>query len=349
MTSKNACPICGDISGGEQKLNLCSVAWCSRCAHAWTSHNDFGYDYASDPMIAVQSEKRLLSVTEFLNGVRLEGRKTLEIGCATGAMAEFFKATYALGPYDGIEPSPGTADTKVFRQVVRGIFNPTSMKDLDPPYSLIIMQHVLEHMPDPRSAMALVYESLAEDGIALIEVPHRAGHPGFRFEENPAHEHFFSVQSLVELLAGEGLEVLKIQTDLFHNERCVDAMFTLVRRHDGHYRPLDHICGSTLQSASASKIVVYGAGMPSLAEIEQYLPRNSICAVYDSNPQLWGSRRSGYLIEPPSPAEIAQANLLFINSISFENEIRQAVDAMADDVPQILTLREVLLRVDEEF
>jgi SAM-dependent methyltransferase len=77
---------------------------------------------------------------------------------------------------------------------------------LDEGYSLVFLNHVLEHVADPVAFLGGVYARLRPGGIAYIETPH-ADH---RFKDDVfPHTLFFTVRALRQLASRLDLEVLE--------------------------------------------------------------------------------------------------------------------------------------------
>jgi 2-polyprenyl-3-methyl-5-hydroxy-6-metoxy-1,4-benzoquinol methylase len=95
------------------------------------------------------------------------GMRVLDYGAATG---EFVKLARDAGAYaDGVEYS---ADARA-KAAANGIDLYAPGDRLPAPYDLIHMNHVFEHMPDPRSHLAYCRTLLRPGGLVIIEVPNQ--------------------------------------------------------------------------------------------------------------------------------------------------------------------------------
>ena len=45
------------------------------------------------------------------------------------------------------------------------------LKDLEPPFDLIMLHHVFEHLPDPKESLAHIHRLLSDNGTAIIRIP----------------------------------------------------------------------------------------------------------------------------------------------------------------------------------
>ena len=106
------------------------------------------------------------------------------------------------------------------------ILTPTQYADEVPEGSVNIIRfsHVLEHMIDPKAAVAMAVSKLRVGGILYITQPGfpvlrpiRADHP-IKDSRFPSHLHFFSPLSLLRLVEGHRLLVERLFTDTRCNE-----------------------------------------------------------------------------------------------------------------------------------
>ncbi len=289
-------------------------------------------------MINVRNQRRLNDACNFLNGVNLHNRRTLEIGCGSGEVAEILKTQFKLGEYDGLDVSNSIVESLFLDNKIRGDLLDVEQQ-LDSSYAFIVCLHTLEHIRDAKNYLRAAANLLDRDGLLFVEVPNRSGHPGIRFEENFAHEHQFSVQSLTKLFAHCGLDVLKICTGAYYMERCVDTIQVLACPKANNDFSASTFLHNIPKKIKADAVVVFGAGMPSLAEIDRYIPRAATVAVVDSNHALHESMRAGYIIKSPDLLDHADFDAIFINSLAFEAEIQQQITRYGKP---IFTLRDVL-------
>ena len=99
-------------------------------------------------------------------------------------------------------------------------------------YDLIVMSHVLEHVPYPETALTPARAMLDEGGVLYVEVPHEiviANFPGARdlaAKKRHWHEHinFFTEEALRALLERCGLEVVGV------DERPFDSLIPTMTR-----------------------------------------------------------------------------------------------------------------------
>jgi SAM-dependent methyltransferase len=148
----------------------------------------------------------------------------LDIGCSVG---------YTLRAARGLGLAPTGSDLSQYAiqacreqgfRAERGEL--ASLPFADGEFALVTMKHVLEHTPDPRSALREVHRVLRPGGGVFIAIPH-AGYrkaerspQASRYYLPQAHgrEHFvyYTPQTLTRLLAEVGFRVVAVNPQLLH-------------------------------------------------------------------------------------------------------------------------------------
>jgi len=163
-------------------------------------------------------------VEEFLRffGQVPNDRKVLDIGPANGLFLALLREL-GFERIEGLEISP------VFLERLRAkglvghlgdIVEGRGLEALAPPYDVVLMMEILEHLPDPGRALAHVRSLLAPDGALYATVPacddvftraRRCVGRRTRHEQvmaiDETHLHAFSAATLRELLEGSGFAV----------------------------------------------------------------------------------------------------------------------------------------------
>ncbi len=139
--------------------------------------------------------------------------RVLDIGCATGALLEFFAGKHGSA-VQGVEVCAPAARYGIER---RGI--PIHIGTLEEAafpaeeFSLVHFSHVIEHIPDPRGFLSEVFRILASGGRAVVVTPDTAGLQarvfGRRWRSAIAdHLHLFSRRGLARLLRDCGFSIV---------------------------------------------------------------------------------------------------------------------------------------------
>jgi SAM-dependent methyltransferase len=144
-----------------------------------------------------------------------EGRRLLDVGCATGDMLSQFQV-HGWMPV-GIEPSERAATAAKARgfNVVRGRF-PDDSELVRPwaPFSAVIMSNVIEHLSDPLAAVREAFNLLEPGGFILVWTPVIDGLLQKWMPEHwynldiPRHLYLFNRKGLESLLRQVGFNIL---------------------------------------------------------------------------------------------------------------------------------------------
>jgi len=241
---QNPCNLCGDrvavVVGrrGRYGIPLCNVM-CLRCTLVWVDprpapdelaawYRDRYHDeYAGVGMLARDGrvipagsaehaelardglEKRVDALLEWTDLQRLPSARVLEVGCRDGALLARLKERCGAEVW-GVEPSQ--KESAVARERGVACFCGT-LEQLTPPagpFDVVMLFHVLEHVPDPLAALRRIRALLAPKGALVLEVPnlHR---PYGSLEDNffqSAHLFTFSPDTLHWLLLRAGFSSL---------------------------------------------------------------------------------------------------------------------------------------------
>lgn len=143
-------------------------------------------------------------------GIR-QGGKCLDVGCATGELlAVLNDRGYNVR---GVEPDAKAAE---YARAKHGLTVWTGtihdVPDVEKPFDLIVLWHVLEHVPDLRGNLARLYELLRDGGRLAIAVPNplsrdaRTYGSGWVAWDTPRHLYHFEPPVMLDLLGRAGFE-----------------------------------------------------------------------------------------------------------------------------------------------
>ena len=156
--------------------------------------------------LAWRTEMR--SLTPFLR----PGARVLELGCGTGSFLALIRERFGA-EVTGVERSPEAAKLARRRgvRVVEGTLMDAGLSDRG--FDVVIMRHVLEHVPDPRALLAETRRILGGRGALFLTIPvtggwdHRAFGPSWEGYEIPEHLWLFPRAALMRLLDETGFFV----------------------------------------------------------------------------------------------------------------------------------------------
>jgi SAM-dependent methyltransferase len=173
------------------------------------------YEALEDPAYEQGRAQRLRQARALLEGaihaagIDLRGRRLLDVGAGSGVLVE---AAAALGlRAEGIEPSSWLASRARERgwPVHVGVLPHPAVH---PPFDLITMVDVLEHVADPFALVMAARALLSHDGRLMIVTPDVRSLParllGWKWwHYRVAHIGYFDRRTLSRLVARAGLEV----------------------------------------------------------------------------------------------------------------------------------------------
>ena len=143
-----------------------------------------------------------------------QSKRSLDIGSSSG---EFVYLLHTLGfQAKGIEPHAGYAAyarNMLGIDINNGTLQHCLSSELPVSFDLISMFHVLEHLPEPVSALRTIGEKLKPEGLLYIEVPNaiRLCSPNYMFFR--AHTLYFTGKTLRNLLEKSGFKVVSHNPD----------------------------------------------------------------------------------------------------------------------------------------
>lgn len=220
------CNLCGSgrvwqVADRDRHGDPLRTVMCRDCGLVWTdprpddeaNRTFYARDYrvrykaASSPKLkhALRESRRAIARFRRIEPLLRTGARVLDVGAGAG----FFPFVVQSRGYEvrGIEPNQGFCDwgCKVLGVQVSGGF----LQDFDftgEPFDLITLNHVLEHLPDPASALSTLRSWLKPDGVLVVEVPDVESDwhaPDKRF--HIGHLYNFNRDNLLRLALAQGL------------------------------------------------------------------------------------------------------------------------------------------------
>lgn len=202
------------------------VATCSGCGLTWVTNPPAGEELAqlystgfyepgparANRIVELGHQVNNTFRMRELRGVR-PGR-LLDVGSGRG---RFLAAAKAAGwSATGIEFEPGLAAMSRDRYGVDVVVGDAVTADVDGPFDVVTMWHVLEHLPEPAASLERAFELLAPGGRLIVSVPNndswqaRAGGDDWLHLDIPRHIYHFTPGSLSLLVERTGFRVERI-------------------------------------------------------------------------------------------------------------------------------------------
>ena len=177
------------------------------------SRADLAKQYVEKQRRQIEDYKHIL---DFVGPKIGNGARVLEVGCNIGAFLDYLRqAGFQVA---GIEPAPWWAKYGVEEYGL-----PIQVCDLahaelnEGDHDLVLLLHVIEHMPDPNAELRIMHRTLRQGGYLVIETPtyDSLSFKVLRHRERSLrildHLFFFTPKTLGQLLERNGFRVVKTQ------------------------------------------------------------------------------------------------------------------------------------------
>ncbi len=149
--------------------------------------------------------------------LKADSAKILDIGCGKG---ELMRRLMGQGHQAwGVEPDPVSRQIALDRglMVFAGEAEQLPAEIIQNRYNAIFMIHVLEHCIDPLAALRNCFNLLEAGGSIILETPNNAAAGlqtagiAWRWLDVPRHLNFFTAQSLANICALAGFDLVKTE------------------------------------------------------------------------------------------------------------------------------------------
>ena len=138
----------------------------------------------------------------------------LDVGCGGGELLRDLREA-GFHRAEGIDPYlPGAA-----LRALAGFVRRATIHDVSGPYDLVMLHHVLEHIPEQQATLYRLAELLRIDGYCLVRIPILPNAAWERYREHwvqfdaPRHVVIHSIQSLNRLAGEAGLALEHVEFD----------------------------------------------------------------------------------------------------------------------------------------
>ncbi|WP_298755485.1 class I SAM-dependent methyltransferase [uncultured Psychroserpens sp.] len=182
-------------------------------SHTDSKRNVFEKVYHFVKSIALKRKLKLI------NSFHLKGNTLLDVGCGTG---DFLKVAKDKG-WDvfGIEPNEN-ARSIANQKAGDTVFEVSHLSKFEPEtFDVISLWHVLEHLPQLESHIAIFERLLKPEGRLIIAVPNFKSYDATYYKnywaafDVPRHLWHFSQKAISRLVAQKNMEVVKTLPMLF--------------------------------------------------------------------------------------------------------------------------------------
>lgn len=243
--------------------------------------------------------------------------RAYEVGCASGAMLhQFRKRGWRVA---GCDPSPSAiSQAAAIFDIQADLGNEVDVLPRQRALDLVLACHVLEHLYDPRAALARFHAVLVEGGHLVLEVPcatmpDRLPPGWFTFE----HLHYYQPAAMQRLLSDTGFEIVETRIDSASEHYPVMA---IAARKSGQRQMVpapDASAGLHLAHSYAARdkllwtatalrlaciqepVFVYGAGIHTAQLLDRTGLLPNIIAIADRDSKKWGQSQAGKAVISP--------------------------------------------------
>lgn len=345
------CPICGPDSWltnmrellFEYTLNSGAIQriWSCSCGMHYADSNAPLVDYENDSIyaapaavgsgISAHDKYRLAQVAVNLRRMGVNTKsKILDMGCGQGGLLD------ALSEM-GYKDLTGFDISDQCRKVVASKGHTVTLDGSSHVFDLIILNHVLEHVRNPRILVRQMVQQLAWGGAMYIEVPDALRYHTPMLDFNSEHINHFDACSLKKLLESAGLfgGIVQEKTFGLPSGQIYGAIWIMARRSRTAVNMANFVEISTAALGRAQKklddqigespVILWGAG-EYLAHTLPLIDRRQIVGIVDSS--LHGKTVQGWRVEPPDTLIGKPPYPIIITAIVAARAIKEQIERM---------------------
>jgi len=248
-----------------------------------------------------KNKKRIKKIIASIRKLNKNGKKLLDIGSGDGEWINI--ATKEKLICWGIEPSFPLYQQLKAKKIGKKLFNLTfeefAKKFPQERFDFIILNHVIEHVRNPKQWLHQIEKILNKNGVVYIETPNLKSHlfhyekKDYTFLTPPDHLWIFSPSSFETMIKKSSLKIRKINT-YSHPSHFVVIIKRLLRRNQksnqfvektNHKFSLDNKKLIKKDISSSLKILIFDQLIaPLLTPLLNFNNRGSILQVFIQKP-----------------------------------------------------------------
>lgn len=306
--------------------------------------------------VSVSSDIKKFKTSQFQEWVKknnLIDKNYIEVGCGTGDYLDLMKNIGMKKVY-GLEHSNKNISKCKLKglNVTEGFLDSELSRPNGFPFDAFGIFSFMEHWPEPKESLNLLWDLLANDAYGLIEVPNfeMIRKKGLFTEFTVDHIFYFDKDSLSHLLYASGFEIISMKT-IWHNYiLSVEVKKRVPLNVDSFkekFSSLNLKLNEYINQFKGKKIVVWGAGHQSLTVISLSGIFNSIDYIVDSAKFKQNKYTPGtnIKIEPPQHLEKEHPDVLIIIAAGYSDEVKNTVIEEYSFIKNIMIVREDSLEI----
>lgn len=211
------CLACGHNLKEYGKVSSKEILKCSYCGLGKTNRlNEQGGNYHRDPAYIEEETlfKNIFQKRANIINKLTDSGKALEVGCSTGILLSLLREKGWR--VQGIEVSKLAAEAAKKRGIYV-ILQPFEKYKFNEKFDLVIFNHTLEHLQNPKDVVEKSYKLLNKNGLIYIDLPNFGGSSakilGVKWPMLLPKEHLwnFSLKSLEILLRDIGFNIIYVE------------------------------------------------------------------------------------------------------------------------------------------
>ena len=289
---------------------------------------------------------------DFISHYTLLGKKVVEVGCGRG---EYLALLHENGAeVHGLEFSAESVRHCVNEgyPVFQGFIDNNNDRLPEAPYAAFLILNFLEHLPNPHLTLRGISHNLLEGGVGLVEVPNfdMIVNNGLFSEFIGDHLFYFTEETLTQLLANNGFEVIDCQ-EIWHNyilsatvrKRSCANLTHLLRFQE----KIEQEILQYLDRFGRGRVAIWGAGHQALAIISLLKLQDKIRYVLDSATFKQGkyTPASHLLVVPPDRLRTDPVDAVIVMAASYSDEVAGIIREKYDAAIHVAILRDFGLEI----
>jgi SAM-dependent methyltransferase len=283
----------------------------------------------------VELESKTRERARFVAPLLAAGARVLEIGCAEGSLGRALKSALPLH-YTGLELS---ADAAAAASVLDEIHSIPIESTPRTQFDAILSFHVLEHVADIAGHARALAARTKPNGVVVVEVPHRSGHPLLEADPNREHLPAFTPASLALLLERARLSVAHLSIGHVESAMYPDSMRVVARLHASSAAALE----ARFSALPREGVIVVGVGGDFEGYVRPYLGCFRCLGLADGSSAHAGRVVDGFTVEPT--AEIIARTVrphVLIATHRHREEVRAGLLSLGVEPDRIIDLATLL-------
>jgi len=332
------------------------ILQCTKCNLIQHILPPFSYYREVIRAVSVSSEIKKFKAKQlkkWINKNNLINKKYIEIGCGSGEYLDIMRSI-GMEKVFGLEHSTKNISACKLKKlnVNKGYLDHNLEQLNEAPFDAFGIFNFMEHWPNPKESLSLLWNLLANNAYGIIEVPNfeMIREKGLYTEFTVDHIFYFDKNSLSHLLEANGFEIISIKTIWFDYILSVEVKKRtplIVDTFKDKFSLLNLELNNYVNQFNNKEIVVWGAGhqsltIISLSGISKHISYIVDSAVFKQNKYTPGTNIK---IEAPQYLQNKNPDVLIIITAGYSDEVKDIVINEYSFIKNIVIVREDFLEI----